>query len=280
MEAGPAPLILFLPGNEMNAAQYSSLLAELASQGYAVAAIDHPYDSRAVRLANGKVAAFAGAKWPPPAPGGPTPAETPHSIFYRSRVEARVADARFVLTRLTEQLAGKLNPTAVGIAGHSVGGVAAGHACQQDKRFRACLNLDGSTADGPFYLTAAGRAFDQPYLMMTKPFAPSDDRLREWGITRDTWSRNYRKRLDSYFGAIGGGSMRVTVVGAAHNSFSDDAIVMGLLAKAAGAEDARKLLAIVRRYTVAFFDRHLRGAEATALEIQPPFPEVAIDRWP
>ena len=55
--AAPAlfPVLVFSPGGGALPALYTSLCEDLASHGYLIAAIDHPYDDIAVRLANGRV---------------------------------------------------------------------------------------------------------------------------------------------------------------------------------------------------------------------------------
>ena len=89
------PVVIFSPGNEMNSASYAFLIEELVSRGYVVAAIDHPYDARAVVLSDGSVAGFASRAWPPPQPShGPLPSpDSPYARAYRDRVEVRARDA-------------------------------------------------------------------------------------------------------------------------------------------------------------------------------------------
>jgi hypothetical protein len=59
--AGGFPVLIFSPGNATNTSFYTALIEELVSQGYVVAAIDHPYDVAAVRLSENRVAGYAGA---------------------------------------------------------------------------------------------------------------------------------------------------------------------------------------------------------------------------
>ena len=283
---GAFPVLLFLPGNRTNAGLYAVLLEDLASHGYVVAAIDHPYDVEAVLLPNGQVARFSAATWP--APEASMVVETePHAEIYRQRVEVRAQDAVFVLNHLAQLpgealLAGQLDLTRVGIFGHSVGGVAAPRACQLDARFGACLNLDGLTAGMPFYLAADGRGLSQPFLMLTKPSdlpAPSDADLAHWGLSRAAWEAGAARAAAQQaerFRAATGGSYRLTLSGAAHDSFTDAPLLMPAWLNARQPEAARHA-EIARHYARAFFDHYLLADTGVALSPLARYEEVSFE---
>ena len=254
------PVLVFLPGNRTNAGLYTTLLEELASHGYVVAAIDHPYDVEAVLLPDGLTAVFAEHRWPAPVAG----TEAALSAFYRERVNVRAEDAVFVLGQLerlnTETsglLAGRLDLTRVGVLGHSVGGVAAPRACQMDTRFAACVNLDGLAGTLPFYADETGRGPAQPFLLLTKPMPqPSEADLARWGLTRSEWealAAGTEAELKALLGTVAGGSTRVTIADARHESFTDTPVLDG------AAPVERRHMDLVRAYVRAFFDEHLRG---------------------
>lgn len=67
--------------------------------------------------------------------------------------------------------AGHLDLSHVGAFGHSFGGIAAAHARQLDRRFKACLNEDGLVAAKPFYLDVCGWGMDQVFMLMVR-YAP------------------------------------------------------------------------------------------------------------
>jgi len=48
------PVVVFSPGKGVNAAHYSSLYQDLASRGFVVAAVDHPYDAPVVVFPGGR----------------------------------------------------------------------------------------------------------------------------------------------------------------------------------------------------------------------------------
>jgi predicted dienelactone hydrolase len=57
------PLLIFLPGLGMNTRVYSSLLADLASHGYVIVAVDPTYEIFATTLGGGRVVGFASPGW-------------------------------------------------------------------------------------------------------------------------------------------------------------------------------------------------------------------------
>lgn len=82
------PIILFSPGNATNSVLYSGLLEELASHGYVVVGVEHPYDVLGVTTADGDPAVFAADRWPQPL--------NEHLAFYLERVDERAADLAFL----------------------------------------------------------------------------------------------------------------------------------------------------------------------------------------
>ena len=52
------PVLIFSPGNGTNVEFYSALLSEIASHGYIVLGLNHPYDVAAVELSDHKIAPF------------------------------------------------------------------------------------------------------------------------------------------------------------------------------------------------------------------------------
>ncbi|HEY7543743.1 MAG TPA: hypothetical protein VID27_02615, partial [Blastocatellia bacterium] len=126
-------VLVFSPGNEMNAVFYTAQIEDLASHGYIVIGMDHAYESLSVIYPDGRVARYTDLH---PKPGEPNSPEQGVRL-YRRRVDWRAADARFVLDQLEKlnagnpasQFRGHLDLTRVGALGHSIGGVAAAQIC-------------------------------------------------------------------------------------------------------------------------------------------------------
>jgi hypothetical protein len=139
-----------------------------------------------------------------------------------------------------------------------------------DARFAACINMDGLIGSLPFYPDAAGAGPAQAFMLLTKPAAmPSDEVLAaRWGLTRAEWqvlAEAAEARQAALLGSLAGASYRVTVAGAAHDSFSDTPLLAPWPFNARLPE-AERHLAVVRAVVRAFFDEHLLG-QAGAVEM-------------
>ncbi|MEU4270458.1 hypothetical protein [Streptomyces sp. NPDC026092] len=174
---GRRPVLLYSPGGGEARTMGTSLAEELASHGWVVVTVDHPGDASQV-------------EFPAARPGrdkvrqsvftGPPDAEQ-----FRTMIDTRLADVRFVLDRL-EALEGPLGRALdlgrVGILGHSAGGTTAAQALYDDRRFAAAVNLEGylDQVDGTLFPVARD-GVDRPLLLLgTDGFR--DARLdRSWG---------------------------------------------------------------------------------------------------
>jgi predicted dienelactone hydrolase len=130
------PVLLFSPGLSVARQSYSALAAELASRGYVVITMSHPYDSPATQLANGHLV---------------TSGDSRDKRSMEDGIALRAADSSFVLDQLQRlnqvapqsPLVGHLDLDGVGILGHSFGGATAVQVIGKDPRFAAGLNIDG-----------------------------------------------------------------------------------------------------------------------------------------
>ncbi len=138
----PYPILILSPGNGTNIEFYTSLASEIASQGYIVVGLNHPYDVAAVKLSSGDVAPYDKDQW--------SLEPNAHQAYTEERIKVRTADVLFALDQLeslnlsTNNLfSGMLDLESVAVGGHSLGGITASEACKADVRFHACLNFDG-----------------------------------------------------------------------------------------------------------------------------------------
>jgi dienelactone hydrolase len=183
---GRFPVLVFSPGAGNLTLYYSSLLYEIASRGFVIAALWHPYSTEVVAFPDGTVLRSN------PAGGmnGIPPGEQQARLERLGTVWA--ADQRFVLDQFAAWstqhpvLRGHVDLQRVGAFGHSLGGAAAAQAAHVDQRIDASINMDGAmfgtvTTEGsrvPFLLLEAER----PVL--------SDGELKQVGLTReqaDAW---------------------------------------------------------------------------------------------
>jgi len=264
-----SPVLIFSPGGGMISELYASQLEDLASHGYVVAAITHSYDGFLTVFPDGSTVAYDSRRWPK------QPSVEGEANL--NQLEWHSDDIRVVLDELGRgrsrlPFSGRLDLERVGTFGHSFGGIAAAHACQKDRRLRACLNQDGAVAMQPYYLDAQGWGMDQAFMFIeraprTEP--PSDAELAAMKLTRSRLNE-IRKRLDTNrdraLRATGKGSYHVLLQSSSttHMDFSD----LQILGARDGSEKETRehVMAIVRSYTRAFFDKYLRGMNTSLLD--------------
>ncbi|WP_243081615.1 hypothetical protein [Streptomyces sp. 891-h] len=246
--SGRFPVVLFSPGLGGVRTQNSAWAQELASHGYVVAALDHPYDSAAVVLADGRT-----IRTKVTATGDADRDEKRAAEW----TAIRAADLSFVLTQLNRvargelagPVGGRMDTGRVAVAGHSLGGGSALQAARQDTRFDAVIDLDGFP-HGP-----APTRFPQPVLALTQD------------VHRDI-DPDYIPRLTHVLGLSGATSYRLTVPGAAHLTFTDAPLYLPPVESIVGSQGRTDGPRITAAASLAFLDTTLRDQPddlATAL---------------
>lgn len=226
------PLVVLSPGFSLPRTSLTALAEDLASRGYAAAAVDHAYEAVAVSRSDGRVIDCRACHGSPDG---------------RRVATVRAADLSYVrqrllaLSRTDHRGMPRLDPARVAAVGHSMGGAAAFEAVGTDPGFAAGADLDGT-------LHSAGTApVTKPFLMLGADGhgRPGADRSWERGWQRlSGWRRWY------------------SVAGTDHVSFTDYGLLserLGL-ASPATARDASGALDLVRRLVAAFLDERLRDA--------------------
>jgi dienelactone hydrolase len=254
------PLLLFSTGYGTSRLVYTAAAEDLASEGYIIVTIDHPFDSYFIEYPGGRTAAFE-----PPQFGSITDA-----IPF---VERRVSDVQFVLDQLcnasvTAQIPGlgqrQLDTAHVGIFGHSLGGATAAATMLVDSRFVAGADLDGAIVG-----SVATKGLDDPFLLMlaTNHTIESDPTLGEFWQN----ARGYRRKL--------------SINGTQHGSYSDLVFYVDILADLgitlpntnSGTIKGTRMLDIETAYLNSFFDKFLRGGDGRLLDRpSSKYPEVQL----
>ncbi|MFJ9108725.1 alpha/beta hydrolase family protein [Streptomyces sp. NPDC102283] len=260
---GRFPLVLLSPGFGTPRATLTGLAEELASRGYVVATVDHPYESAGTELPDGRVLTCAACD-----KVAAQPDEAARRKVLADVSAGRADDFSFLLDRLTGPApawrhAGTIDARRVGMAGHSIGGNAAASTMAADRRVDAGVNMDGM-----FFDPAPVRGLDgRPFLMLgTDPGHGPGGGDTSWD---DAWDR-----LDGF-------KRWLTVRDSGHFTFTDTPEIGEQL----GIEDpdaplsAARSTTITRSYVTAFFDRSLRGRPARLLDGPTPAnPEVLFQR--
>jgi dienelactone hydrolase len=260
------PLVVLSPGFTNSRSTLTALAEDLASHGYAVAGIDHTYESHATAFPDGRVTTCLAR-------------EAPRRDRKQEVAAGRAADVCFVLDELTGAHpawpgAGLIDPSRMAMAGHSAGGAAAIAAMLADSRIRAGIDMDGSTA-----APIPDEGLARPFLFLGKQsnYTPGSGGAvttpRDWKLRRGaviTWERDWE--------LLTGWKRWLVVAGAVHASFTDLALVADQtgIDTGAGLPGARSL-DITRAYVRAFFDQHLRGRPQALLDQPSPrYPEVTF----
>jgi len=261
------PVLLFSPGLGMVSAAYSVQLEDLASHGYVVAAIDHPYDSPLLALSDGTLIPFDQKTWGEHQPPGPP---TLDGIkFGLLRQADWVTDSSFVIqefhSRSKTSFFNALDLTRVGAFGHSFGGVVAAKLCQTDSLIQACLNEDGELFGRTLKPDQSAPSLD-PVLPLKKPVLiltlvePEMKRIPEYMQLRKASRDDLEKFLNtqtsrSYLIAIDRPDMR-------HTSFTD----IPLLNEDSNRAGSLQLSEFTNKIACAFFDQFLRRGGSTRLD--------------
>ncbi len=275
----------------------SAQCEELASHGYIIVGISHPYDNCIVQFPDGRIA--DGLK----------------SIAKRRPIEQEnlvensaliwLFDTYFVLDQL-EQLAfdktslfyQRFDQNRIGIFGHSIGGSTAIKSSCFDSRIKAAVNLDGALF-GP----KIKRKIDIPVMVM---LAGNGVQMHERPWTQDEWKKFSIRSVEKeemvkvgYLPAIKELSLSaqhdfitLVVKNTGHFDFCDLAfykwtplvlIILTMLDRSGlklGLIDGFRATEIVNAYLVNFFDKYLKNKPSELLDGKSKrYEEVEEKQW-
>jgi predicted dienelactone hydrolase len=229
---GKLPLVMLSSGWSFPRATLTSLAEELASHGYAVAAVGHNYEAP-MSLPDGQTN---------PCLACPTNPEGEVVTAHRAQ------DLSFVLDELTargSEWRRHIDRGNMAVGGHSIGGSGAHAAVQADDRFTAGFILDSAMFDH------VDAPVDRPFLLLgnEKNALPggNDNWLPAWNQMSD-WKR------------------WIQVEQTTHSSFTDLAPFADDLGIPIQEMEGARAVELVRAYVTAFADEHLRGEDAPILE--------------
>jgi dienelactone hydrolase len=252
------PVIVFSHGAHDHRSDTTIVVQELASHGYVVITVDHPYDSFG-QFPDGRLT-------------------VPEYPMYPGDF---AQDIRFVLDRIEDLVAGR-NPDAdhrplpaglgaaldlrrVGMFGWSKGATATALVMGADQRIRAGLSFDGPMESDPPITTGLNR----PFMLMTA-----------------VHTRAANPHVARFWSHLTGWRLNVQAEGALHSSYCDVQWLLPQVARATGMSDDElrgwigtldpaRAVRIQQAYPLAFFDRHLRARRRHLLDgPSPAFPEV------
>jgi dienelactone hydrolase len=258
------PVVIFAPGGGQKVLAYTTLLEDLASDGYVVAAIEPPYNAAAMQFPDGRIIgrlAPADRGWEEPKTRDDQPRIYEQMVLHWAR------DMSFVLNRLTDLnnasqglFAHRLDVARVGAFGHSRGGQAAGTVRLLDARFRGAINLDGNIRGRGFQPIKGSDGGQQPFMWIEKHTPVLNDKELEQAQLPKALYQEFFAETTRLMQSVKGGSAHLTVArfGIEHLDFSDNPFWNPAIAPEVRA-GKRQTLTITRAYVRAFFDGCLRG---------------------
>lgn len=162
------PIILFSPGYSSSRLLYSSILEELASHGYFVVAVDHPYINHPIIF-----------------PDKIIKINNNINHDFDNEIETLTQDIFFIINKLQDLNLGKivknfknrLNINKIFMLGHSLGGSVALKVCKGNPRCKAGINMDGD-----LFGLGCNAGFDKPFMFLisSKESCKDQQELEYW----------------------------------------------------------------------------------------------------
>jgi predicted dienelactone hydrolase len=254
------PVLILLVGAKGSYRQVQTFqVEELVSHGYIVAAIDQPYTAAMVVFPDGRQLAYD-PRWNPP-----------HSALMDRLMPYIARDVSFTLDQLAALnqadpngiLTGRLDLQRVGLVGHSLGAIDGGQACLMDPHLRACLLEDGFMPDD---VVRAG--LQQPTMFITRDAATMRLERQEAGGWAEKDIHETLSTMRTVYESLPGDGYYVQVPGMFHLDMTDAPSMTPLASRLrlSGPIGGQRAHLIINAYSVAFFDRELRGLPAPLLD--------------
>ncbi|CAH0039590.1 unnamed protein product [Clonostachys rhizophaga] len=250
------PLAIFSSGAGNSRLMYSLMAMSLASEGYVVVTVDHPYDADLVEFPDGMIIKSANIS------------EDTESL--KKLTQVRAADLSYVvsdLKRTSSLPAGvreSIDFSKLVAYGHSLGGASAASVIKADSQFLGGVDLDGRLVD-----PVLSEGIEEPFLLLGRPNHRQED---------DTWVQFWK--------SLRGPKAELALNGTLHGSYTDmprlfDALNLPAEAKAQaasliGAIDGERLGKILTSTLSSFFSLVLGGSSEEFSNMIKTFAEVSV----
>jgi dienelactone hydrolase len=274
----PFPVLIYNHGGGATRFIGTFETEELASHGYVVVSADHPGWCATVLFPDGyqfKADIHVG-------PAGP--ASFRDYVFKTINwlkndvFPAWVADDHYVLDKVEElnrtasdRFHKRLDLSRVGMMGWSFGGATSIQMSRQDSRVKAAIDHDGQL----FYGDVTEKGTSRPFMLMhhgeeDKGPKPEDaDVIRELTAMTKSHDQSLIAHSKSQW-------YQITIEKTQHDHFSDLSLFS---ARNPGELDPHRAHEIINAYTIAFFDKYLRGRDGELLKASSTrYPEVTFEK--
>ncbi len=262
----PYPLLVFSHGWDGFRTQNLYQVQELASHGYIVVSVEHPYGAVATVFPDGNIAYNYPAALPTSAPPDLFQAaahrliqqwsgDISYTLDFMNQLNQNDPDGLFTNT---------IDMNKIGVFGHSLGGGASIEFCGTDLRCKAGLTEDAYMA--PVTPDVLSHGTQQPFLYMFS---------QQW-LTQDNIAA-----FNQYYGHVAHSNRVITILGSNHDDFTDLPALTPLASFLGlkGPINSARAQQIIDAYSLAFFDQTLKGAHTTLLDgPSPNYPEVHFDQ--
>lgn len=256
----PYPVIVFDPGFSESPRHYQVLIEDLASRGFVVFALSHPYVTSMVEFPDGEIIepvthSQLARLW------------APRDIYEGEFREVWLPDMLFVLDQIAAlnrplvggMFAGRLDLDRLGLIGHSQGARTAAQVCLLDRRCRGAINLDGA------HSAEVELELDRPYMRI----------LADSGI--EGFVADFEHGLE----ALAADYYVLMIPHTQHMNFVDAAFWQPLVMEqpAESLRMAQLALLDYRVYVSAFMEQYVMGRASPLLDgPSPDYPEVFLQR--
>lgn len=280
------PVLVYLEGLTGYRQLSTFQIEDLVSHGYIVVGIDQPGAAATVMFPDGHQIAITGRvpqiqalvnQSLSPAEKAP---QFNGQTFKYGIIPYFAQDVSFTLDQLASLnardpkgiLTGKLALSHIGMFGISLGGMVGAEACLKDPRFKACLVMDvAMTAD------VVEKGLQQPSMWITRPADTMRLERQEDGGWPEQAIEQTQSTMRAVYNRLPGDGYFVQVPGIFHIDFTDldllsPIFISGFSGGPIGSQRAHE---IINAYSLAFFDKHLKGESQALLDGPvPQYPEV------
>src|SRR5579859_101679 len=284
---GKFPVILFNPAWRGFKNRSTYIMQELASQGFVVIGIGHPYNASILELHDGRVADGRDQVDLGNFDSQPFMNVEQRLALADSEIRIQTDDDKFLLDRLetlnqspSSPFFGHLDLTHVGSFGHSIGGSVSAELAAEDSRVLSAVILDG-VLDGPVAETGLNKPLFRIKANL-QGLPPGSENSPNPGIrVRAQMGKIGESALAHSFERFGG--YNVVIDGIGHENFDDKGFFTPFSRiSGVGPLPVPRASAIIDAYLVAFFKQTLKNQPQPLLtSAKPPYPEVVrLQIWP
>lgn len=266
------PLIVFSHGATGVIDSNYSTCMELASNGYVVVSIGHPYQAIYVEDVNGKKTFIDGEffKQVMTDNGSDTP-EHEMAVYENSQkwLEVRTGDMNFVIDTIIGKCAAKesdifqrIDLDKIGLFGHSLGGATAVAVGRERDDVDAVIDLEG-TMLGEYVGYEEGE-----YVVNNEPYTIPLLDVNSSAVYEETTKDESREYINFFVGRNAKDFHEVVFHDVSHLNFTDLPLASPMIAKMLGTgdADARECIETVNDMVLHYFNYYLKDAEELLIE--------------